>query len=44
MVQEVVGAIIANVAEDAAAVDCDCSIPVVEEDRVGEFPEGRGED
>ena len=44
MVQEVVGAVVADVAEDAAAVHCDCGVPVVEEDGVGELPEGRGED
>lgn len=43
VVQEVVGAIVANVAEDATAVDCHCCVPIVEEDCVGELPERRGE-
>jgi hypothetical protein len=42
VVQEVVRAVIANVAENAAAVDCHCRVPVVEEDGMGEFPEWRG--
>ena len=44
VVQEIVGAVVADVAENAAAIDCDRGVPVVEEDGVGEFPEGRGED
>lgn len=37
-------AVVANVSEDATTVDCDSRIPVVEEDCVGQFPEGCGED
>ena len=43
MVQEIVCKIIADVAEYAAAVDCDSGVPVVEEYKVGEVPEGGGE-
>lgn len=41
VVQEVVGAVVADVAEDATAVDCHGGVPVVEEDGVRELPEGR---
>ena len=44
VVQEVVRAIVADVSKDATAVYCHRSIPVVEEDCVGQLPEGCGED
>ena len=44
VVQEVVRAVVADVSEDATAVYCYSSIPVVEEDGVGQLPEGCGED
>ena len=37
-------AVVADVPEDATAVDCYGSIPVVEENGVGQLPEGCGED
>jgi len=40
VVQEVVGQIVADIAEDAAAVYGYGSIPVVEENGVGKLPEG----
>ena len=43
MMQEVMGQIVANVAEDAAAVDRDRDVPVPVEDEVGEAVEGCGE-
>ena len=42
VVQEVVRAVVADVSKDTTAVDCHGSIPVVEEDGVGQLPEGCG--
>ena len=44
VVEEVVREVVADVAEDATAVDGDGGVPVVEEDGVRELPEGDGED
>ena len=41
--QEVMGQIVADVAEDAAAEDRNRDVPVPVEDEVGEAVEGRGE-
>lgn len=43
MMQEVMRQVVADVAEDAAAVDRDGDVPVPVEDEVGEAVEGRGE-
>lgn len=40
VVKEVMGHVIADVAEDAATIDCRRSVPVVGEESVGEIPEG----
>lgn len=44
VVQEVMRQVVADVAEDAAAEDAGCDVPVVEKDGVGELPEGCGKD
>lgn len=43
MMQKVMGQIVADVAEDAAAEDGDGDVPVPVEDKVGEAVEGGGE-
>ena len=36
--------IVADIAEDATAVDCNGCVPVIEEDEVSKVPERGGED
>jgi hypothetical protein len=41
--QKVMSEIVTHISKDAAAEDGCCGVPVVEEDCVGELPEGRCE-
>lgn len=43
VVQEVVCQVVADVSEDASAVERGSCVPVVEENGMCQFPEGRGE-